>query len=136
METKNTGRTGDTDGVQILLIDDDELLREALESILKTVGYSVIHASDGELGLRAFEESRPALVVTDILMPNVEGIQTIRELRRIDGSAKIIAISGGDRGGDVQYLEMASKLGADRILAKPFRRQALLDLIEELLPRR
>jgi len=87
----------------------------------------------GSKGLDAYRADTPDLVITDILMPNKEGIETIRDLKRCDPAPRIIAISGGDRSGDVQFLQMAEKLGADRILTKPFRKAALLDLVDGLL---
>jgi len=120
-------------GQRILLIDDDDLVRSTIQNILESAGYEVIQAADGEEGLEACRAGVPALVITDILMPNKEGIETIRDLKRCDPVPRIIAISGGDRSGKVQFLQMAEKLGADRILAKPFRKAALLDLVEGLL---
>ncbi len=73
------------------------------------------------------------LVITDILMPETEGLATIRELRQMDADIKIIAISGGDRSGNLSYLGMAAALGADDVLAKPYRRQELLTMIDTVL---
>jgi len=117
---------------RILLIDDDELVRATIQSILESAGYEVTQAADGVQGLEAYRASTPDLVITDILMPNKEGIETIRDLKRCNPAPRIIAISGGDRNGDAQFLQMAEKLGADRILPKPFRKAALLDLVDGL----
>jgi len=73
------------------------------------------------------------LVITDILMPEKEGLETIQELRQMDADIKIIAISGGDRSGNLSYLGMAAALGADDVLAKPYRRQELLTMIDTVL---
>jgi DNA-binding response OmpR family regulator len=120
-------------GKRILLIDDDDLVRTTIQSILESAGYEVIQAADGEQGVDVYRTHAPDLVITDILMPNKEGIETIRDLKRCDPAPRVIAISGGDRNGNVQFLQMAEKLGADRILAKPFRKAALLEMVDALL---
>ncbi len=101
---------------------------------LRSAEYEVAEASDGLLGLKAAAQAPFDLVITDILMPNKEGIETMRELRRQESGLKIIAISGGDRRGG-NFLEMAKKLGADKTLSKPFRPQELLADVAEVLAR-
>ena len=118
---------------RILIIDDDDLVRATLSRILIAESYVVIEAMDGNEGIKKYQDGEIDLVITDILMPEKEGIETIKELRNSGGKAKIIAISGGDRSGSKMYLRMAEKLGADGILAKPIRRQELLAKIEEVL---
>ena len=113
---------------RILIIDDDDLVRATLSRILIAESYVVIEAMDGNEGLKKYQDGEIDLVITDILMPEKEGIETIKELRNSGGKAKIIEISGGK-----MYLRMAEKLGADGILAKPIRRQELLAKIEEVL---
>ncbi|MBT3330920.1 MAG: response regulator [Rhodospirillaceae bacterium] len=118
---------------RILVIDDDELVRATLTRILLAADFEVLEATDGKNGLQKYQEGNIDLVITDILMPVMEGVETIRELRRVDADAKIIAISGGDRTGNMNYLELAGKLGADGILAKPILRQDLMTKIEAIL---
>jgi len=105
---------------KILIIDDDAFVRETLIRILEDEGYQVITAPDGRRGLDAFRRERPDLVITDIIMPEQEGIETIMEIRGERPDAKIIAISGGGRIGNTDFLQIARKLGAADIIAKPF----------------
>jgi len=117
----------------ICVIDDDESVRQTVGRILRGAGYAVVEAKDGEVGLRVVEREMPAMIVTDIVMPNREGIETIREAKQRFPSIPIIAISGGGRLGPDGFLELAVKLGADDCLAKPFRPAELLDKISRLL---
>ena len=117
----------------ICVIDDDESVRQTVGRILRGAGYAVVDAKDGELGLRAVERYNPAMIVTDIVMPNREGIETIREAKQRFPSIPIIAISGGGRLGPDGFLELAVKLGADDCLAKPFRPAELLEKVSRLL---
>lgn len=118
--------------VRILVIDDDDLVRESIKLGLELADYQVAQANDGAVGLKIAVQGAFDLVITDILMPNKEGIETIQELRRKKPALKIIAISGGDRRGG-SFLDMAEKLGADKTLRKPFRPRELLDCIQDLL---
>ena len=114
---------------RILVIDDDPVARITIQTILEEEGYSVTCAEDGRRGLAAFRESRPDLVVTDIVMPGKEGIETILELRSIWPEGPIIAISAGGRIAKGDLLELAKGGGADAVLAKPFEPEALLALV-------
>ena len=104
---------------RVLIVDDEELVRVTVRQILENAGYETSEASDGQQALDDYKESRPDLVITDIIMPNKEGIETIIELRAMDPEAKIIAISGGGRIGANDYLELAKRLGANKVIAKP-----------------
>jgi len=117
----------------ILVIDDDETIREILRAILEREGYRVLEAPDGGEGLKQFTETPTDLVITDLIMPGKEGIETIRDLRRKFPDVKIIAVSGGGRIGPDSYLKMAKGVGALRTLSKPFDRLALLKAVEEVL---
>jgi CheY-like chemotaxis protein len=117
----------------ILIIDDNEDLRDTLLMLLEDEGYSAILADDGASGLRAFAEARPDLVITDVLMPESDGIETIRKIREIDPDARIIAMSGGALIGNSYYLRMAKTLGAMAVLAKPFEIADLVRVIETCL---
>lgn len=119
---------------RILLIDDDDLLRDAITDLLESEGYIVDSAEDGNRGLAAFRAARPDVVITDIMMPERDGIETIIALSQQEPQPRIIAISGG--GGQLDslsYLRMAQGLGADRIIEKPFRAKVLLEAIGEVM---
>ena len=103
----------------VLIIDDDHELRELICEILENEGYKTVGASDGEKGLSIFETGRFDIVICDINMPNMDGIETILNLRRATTNLGIIAISGGGAVISGDYLEAAKKLGADVILRKP-----------------
>ncbi len=118
---------------RILIIDDDEQLREMLRRMLEYAGYDVLEACDGDEAMKALRHHEVDVVITDILMPNREGLETIMELRRGRPQLPIIAMSGGGWGGSSSYLTTANKLGAARTLAKPFTRQQILDAVAEVL---
>ena len=117
----------------ILVIDDDETIREILRAILEREGYRVLEAPDGGEGLKQFTETPTDLVITDLIMPGKEGIETIRDLRRKFPGVKIIAVSGGGRIGPDSYLKMAKGVGALRTLSKPFDVTVLLKAVEEVI---
>lgn len=114
----------------ILIIDDDRQMRRLLIRILKGAGHTVREAENGRLGLEAFRRQRPALVISDIVMPETEGIETIRILREEAPTMPILAISGGS---DPLYLRAATALGATASLDKPFTAPRLTALVAELL---
>jgi CheY-like chemotaxis protein len=117
----------------IVVIDDDDGVRETVTRMLKGASHTVHEAADGDSGLTLCLEVKPAVVVTDILMPQKEGIETILALKRAEPGIRIIAISGGGRIGSTDILTMARQLGADEVLEKPFRRAELLAAIDRLL---
>ena len=120
--------------VRILLIEDDEFVRDAVRRMLEVLGHLVIEAADGRAALR-LEDDQPAdVILTDIYMPGMEGVETIREIRRRRPEAKVIAMSGGGGGlGPADSLRMARLLGAQRTLHKPFGREELQDALEKVL---
>lgn len=118
---------------KIMIIDDDCNICKLLCDILTKAGNTVMTAEDGQVGLARCSTFKPDLVITDIVMPNKEGIEVIRSLRRDMNGVKIIAISGGLDHSPF-YLEMAGKLGADRVIKKPFAKKVLLEAITELIP--
>ncbi|MBM3547635.1 MAG: response regulator [Alphaproteobacteria bacterium] len=118
---------------RILLIDDDSTVRYALKQVLERAGHQVEEATDGQIGLQMYASGRQDVVVTDIIMPNKEGIETIIELRRMAPDLRIIAMSGGGRTGNRDFLAMAEKLGAARIIAKPFRPRELVEAVDTVL---
>lgn len=118
----------------ILIIDDDPQMRRVVLRILATAGHEVIEAKDGKEGLALFQARHPSLVVTDLLMPEKEGIETIRELRNASATLPILAISGGGQLSRMNmFLEAATKLGATARLAKPFRSSDLIETVSRLL---
>jgi CheY-like chemotaxis protein len=103
---------------------------------LEGAGYEVAEAPDGTQGIRLYRQQPCDLVITDIIMPEKEGLETIRELRRDFPDVKILAISGGGRIRPDEYLPLAKKFGAHRTLAKPFEQKELLEAVQELLEER
>jgi CheY-like chemotaxis protein len=118
---------------RILIIDDDPVSREVLLEALEQEPYTLADATDGKAGLRLHIKNPFDLVITDIIMPEMEGLETIRKLKRISPAVKIIAISGGGHLDAEGYLQMAQKLGADRSLDKPIDQDRLKETIKELL---
>ena len=124
---------GTQPGGRILLIDDDDQLRLMLRQVLETAGYEVIDASNGREGMQRYRDAPTDLVITDLIMPEQEGLETIQELRRDFPETKLIAISGGAREGTMDFLPIAEQLGANRILHKPFTSENFLEVIQEVL---
>jgi CheY-like chemotaxis protein len=118
---------------RILIIDDEDQPRRMLQQVLIRMGYEVVEARDGNEGLQLFRTSPTDLIITDILMPEKEGLETIIDLRREFPAVKIIAISGGGRTGNLNFLEVAKRLGAQRTLQKPFELQEMIAAVRELL---
>ena len=116
----------------ILVIDDDALFRSVLRDALKGAGHEVAVAGDGKQGLKLYIERPPALIITGIIMPEMDGIETINELRRLDPTAKIIAVSAGSPQLP-SFLGAAKLLGAARTFAKPVNIPALLVAVDELI---
>jgi CheY-like chemotaxis protein len=127
-------RDGDRLVARILLIDDEQAVRVLLTWMLTKAGHDVIAASDGADAARLYRANHPDLVITDILMPEKEGIETIIELRRDFPDVKIIAISGG--GATMTQgvcLHLARRLGAERTLEKPMSYEELIRAVDEVL---
>ena len=118
---------------RILVIDDDEQFRGMLRQVLGRAGYEVVEAGNGKEGMALFRAEPTDLIITDILMPEQEGLQTIRELRHEFPETKIIAISGGGPGGSMNFLKAAKLLGAQRTLWKPFDLDELRQTVREVL---
>ncbi len=117
---------------RILIADDDENLRSTLRRLLKRAGHEVMEAPDGKVALQMHGTQQADIVITDIIMPEKEGLETIRELKHDYPATKIIAVSGGGVGTPDNYLLLAAALGADCTLTKPFSSQKLLSAIDEL----
>ena len=118
---------------RILVIDDEPQVRAMLQQMLEREGYKVVEAEEGGVGIKLYQEHPPDLVITDILMPGKEGIETILALRKAYPGVKIIAISGGGRMGKLDVLPIAKSFGAVRTLAKPFEREELLEAVRAVL---
>jgi DNA-binding NtrC family response regulator len=119
---------------RILIIDDDEDVRAVVSGVLESAGHEVVHASNGAQGIALQRESRAELVITDILMPDKEGIETIRDLKQEFPTLRIIAMSGAGRLlGTTNHLFTAKELGANAILRKPFGPSTLLESVREAL---
>jgi CheY-like chemotaxis protein len=118
---------------RILLVDDDEALRKLLRLNLVKLGHEVSEARNGKEAL-ALQKRQPAdVLLTDLIMPEMEGIETVKEFRLTYPSVRIIAMSGGGRVGTADCLKFARALGADGILAKPFSNQMMAEAIVEVL---
>ena len=118
---------------RILVIDDEELARFTVREILEGAGYEVAEAKNGNQGL-AFQKAQPNdLVITDIIMPDKEGVETIIELKRDFPTLPIIAISGGGRTRNLDFLKLAEQYGAQKVLAKPFSEEELLESVQTCL---
>jgi CheY-like chemotaxis protein len=118
----------------ILVIDDEAAIRQLVRHILEHAGHTVIEAPNGRAGIQLLRDNRIDLVITDIIMPEMEGIEMIMAIRRDFPATRVLAMSGGGsvKGSSV-YLDAASKLGADAILAKPFRATTLREVVKNLL---
>lgn len=119
----------------ILIIDDEAGVRDSVRQILETAGHRVNDAANGVAGLQRFKADRPDLVITDIIMPDMEGIETIRAIRALAPDCPVLAMSGGGRLGNVDFLSVAGRLGADDTLQKPFEIDELLGKVAALLGR-
>jgi YesN/AraC family two-component response regulator len=119
---------------RILVIDDEEMFRQMLRQMLEMDGYEVAEAAEGGQAIALFRKKPADLVITDIFMPDKEGIATIQEMKQEFPGLKIIAVSGGgNKCIGFEYLQFAEKVGADCTLSKPFERQEILDAIQSLL---
>ena len=117
----------------VLIVEDEKDLREMLKTSLIRRKYIVLEAENGKEAIAHFKPSVTDLVVTDLIMPDEDGLKVIIKLRELKPSIKIIAISGGGKAGPSSYLNLAKALGADAIFSKPFSINDLIAKIEELL---
>ncbi len=113
----------------VLIIEDDNELREMLKAALSRIDIEVQEASNGREALKQFKPNVTDLVVTDVIMPEEDGLKVIMKMKELKPGIKIIAISGGGKAGPGSYLQMAKTLGADRVFSKPF---SVSDLISEI----
>jgi DNA-binding response OmpR family regulator len=118
---------------KILVFDDEPSILLMIKKMLEKEGHEVDMALNGKDGMELFEKNRPDLVITDIIMPQKEGLETIMELRKKYPDLKIIAISGGGRIGPEGYLPSAMLFGADKIFQKPLEQKEFLEAVALLL---
>ncbi len=118
---------------RILIVEDDDDLVSLISEKLLECGYEIRVTNDGKQALKALTDETFDLVLTDIVLPEKEGIETIRELKRTRPTLPIIAMSGGGLGPSGLYLELAKRFGATRTIAKPFTMFELVSLIQEVL---
>jgi CheY-like chemotaxis protein len=118
--------------LKVLLVDDDDNFRKVVRLTLIEIGCEVMEARNGQEALKAHELSPADVVLTDLIMPDTDGIEAIREFKRIYAKVKIIAMTGGGWVGKRDYLRAAKLLGADETMTKPFRRQDLAAILERL----
>jgi DNA-binding response OmpR family regulator len=120
---------------KILIVDDEEQLRDVLKTVLQDEGHDVVEAGNGNAAMEQFRQTPTDLIITDIVMPDKEGLETIIDFRRTYPHVKIIAMSGGGRSSPQDYLDMAKKLGATEVIAKPFSIDDFLKCVEMVLQR-
>lgn len=118
---------------RILIIDDEEVVRFTVRKLLEKHDHEVVEARTGIEGVSLFQANEIDLVVTDIIMPDKEGLETIREIRSLDDNVKIIAVSGGGRIGPDSFLAMAERLGANKTFTKPFDMADFMAAVDRLL---
>src|SRR5262245_31619159 len=115
-----------TDAVKILIIDDNELVRSTVRTILAAEGYKIEEAANGRSGIARAKAAPPQLILTDIVMPDIDGSEVISELRKLGHDGPIIVMSGGGRLDGAEMFDLAGKFGADACLSKPLKRAELL----------
>lgn len=125
----------DRDRPTILVIDDDADLLDSLKLVLELDGFTVVTAENGVRGLQAFRNRDPAVVLLDIRMPKLDGIETIGQMRRERPDAKIVAMSGGGQVGAKDFAK-ALESGAAAAIEKPFDPKALTELLRTLVPKK
>jgi len=117
----------------ILLIDDEDALRGLIADALRAAGYQVVTAGNGQEANLALESGTIDLVVTDLIMPKMDGIEVLTELHRTKPQMPVIVMSGGGRMPPGQYLEMARTFGAEAIIEKPFSPSQLVKMVGSIL---
>lgn len=120
------------DKAHILVIDDEDLVRDSIRETLVRAGYRATCAANGADGLKMLAAESIDIVITDILMPEKEGVETIIEIKKSRPGTPIIAISGGGRCKNLDPLKIANRIGADRTLPKPLNSRDLLSMVQEV----
>lgn len=117
----------------ILLVEDEDLFADMIGKALVTFGHAVVRARNGKEALQLYDPRTVSLVLTDLIMPDMEGVELIVALRRAHPAVKVIAMSGGGRNQPAIYLAIAQQVGAARTLAKPFPLETLRSAVQECL---
>ena len=118
---------------RILVADDEKLVRFTIRKILMSAGHEVTEAENGKVAIETHKAGNFDLLITDIIMPEKEGVETTIEMKRDHPDLKVIAISGGGRTRNLDFLKLAKQFGADAILAKPFSEHELMAAVDECL---
>lgn len=118
---------------RILVVDDDGAIRGAIRRLLMIEGYEVIEAINGREAIEKYRQDPVDLVITDIWMPDKDGLEVIRELRQITPTLPMIAMSGGSSRGQLDFLHHAEAFGACQVLQKPFKIEALVASVEQFI---
>lgn len=116
---------------QILLVEDETPFAEAIQQALTRFGHAVVLARDGKEALKLYDPEVFSLVITDLIMPDMDGVELITALSRVDPAVRIIAMSGGGRNGPQTYLKVAERVGAVKTIVKPFTFDELLEAVRE-----
>jgi len=117
---------------QILIIDDEQSIRSLLKQVFERQGYQVLVAANGDIGIQQFKENHVDLVILDLIMPEKDGIETLRELRALNADIKVIAISGGGVIKPELYLKLARKFGAIYSFQKPINNEEITTFVKSL----
>lgn len=118
---------------RILVIDDDEQFLRLMQTSLSRAQFEVLAARSGKQGIKTCESTHVDLVITDLIMPEMEGLEVIMELKQKIPNVKILAVSGGGRNDPGSYLELATALGANGALTKPFSMEMLIKTVNQLI---
>lgn len=127
-------RNPPTPMARILIVEDEASILEMLTAVLETAGHTVATASGGREAIDKHKTWSPDLIISDLVMPEVDGFEILREVKRYEPSIPVIMVSGSDA--RFLYLQMAGKLGATQTLTKPFTAQQLLDAVEKVVRNR
>ncbi|MEE9368531.1 MAG: response regulator [Pontiella sp.] len=119
---------------KILIIDDDPTIQNVFGQFLRGAGYEVLSAENGKVGMKIMQENRPDLIITDILMPEMDGLEILLQIRNEHDNMPIIAISGGMRALPINFLRQAKLFGACHVFEKPVPLNVLLEAIQTILP--
>jgi len=118
---------------KILLIDDDQTVQSVFSQFLKGLGYEILQAENGKEGMELLKKHQPDLVVTDILMPEMDGLEILLAIRKAEEKVPIIAISGGARNLNIDFLQQAKMFGAKHVFEKPVPLDVLQNAIKGIL---
>src|SRR5215470_10849378 len=117
---------------RVLIIDDEAQVRDMLRQLLNREGYEAVEACDGREGVQCFQAASMDVIILDMLLPEQNGLEVIRALREVDSAVPIIAISGYDQTGLLDFFRVAETFGVQRTLQKPFHLHELLTAVRDL----